>query len=81
MAQNLQRGAEDDLGASSRVRRGGYKQEGRSSMAQGLFPRGAWLVATGVVLYHRSPGQQVEAAARLSLGPSTAADVMGQQGA
>ena len=38
-------------------------------------------MATGVVLYHRSQGQQVEVAARLPLGPSTTADIMGQQGA
>ena len=37
-------------------------------------------MATGVVLYHRSQGQQAEAAARLSLGPSTTTDVMDQQG-
>ena len=60
---------------------GGYKQEGRCSMARGLFSGGARLVATRVVLYHRSQGQQAEAAARLSPGPSTTADIMGQQGA
>lgn len=38
-------------------------------------------MAIGVVLYHLSQGQQAEAAARLPLGPSTKADVMGQQGA
>ena len=47
-------------------------------MARGLFPGGARLVAVGVVLHNRSQGQQAEAAAHLSLGPSTAADVMGQ---
>ena len=36
-------------------------------------------MATGVVLYHYSQGQQAKAAARLSLRPSTTADVMGQQ--
>ena len=36
-------------------------------------------MATGVVLYHRSQGQQAKAAACLSLGPSTTADIIGQQ--
>ena len=58
---------------------GGYKQEGWCSMARGLFSGGVRFVAAGVVLYHRSQGQQAEATARLSLGPSTTADVMGQQ--
>ena len=35
-------------------------------------------MATGVVLDHRSEGQQAEAAAHLPLGPSAAASVMGQ---
>ena len=48
-------------------------------MARGLFSGGARLVATGVVLYHRPLGQQAEAAARLSPGPSTTADIVGQQ--
>ena len=48
-------------------------------MARGLFSGGAWFVATGVVLYHRSQGQQAEAAARLSLGPSITSNVVGQQ--
>ena len=47
-------------------------------MARGLFLGGARLVAAGVVLHNRSQGQQAEAAAHLPLGPSTAADVMGQ---
>ena len=47
-------------------------------MARGLFPGGARLVAAGVVLHNRSQGQQAEAAAHLPLGPSIAADVMGQ---
>ena len=81
VAQDLQCGAEDDRGASSGVRRGGHKQKGRCPVARGLLSGGARLVATGVVLYHRSQGQQAEAAARLSPGPSTTADVMGQQGA
>ena len=36
-------------------------------------------MAIGVVLYHRSQGQQAEAAAYFSLWPSTTADIMGQQ--
>ena len=36
-------------------------------------------MATGVVLYHRSQGQQAEDAARLLPGPPTTADIMGQQ--
>ena len=35
-------------------------------------------MATGVVLYHRSEGQQVEAAARIPLGTSSTVDVVGQ---
>ncbi len=47
-------------------------------MAQGLFSGGDRLVVVGVVLHNRSQGQQVEAVARLPLGPSAAANVMGQ---
>ena len=47
-------------------------------MARGLLPRGARLVAAGVVLYHRSEGQQAEAPARIPLGTSTTIDVVGQ---
>src|SRR3954470_22747841 len=48
-------------------------------MARGLFSRGAWPVATRVVLYYRSQGHQVGGATCLSLGSPTTASVMGQQ--
>src|SRR3954468_19049122 len=48
-------------------------------MARGLFSRGARLVATRMVLYHRSQGHQVGGASCLSLGSPTTASVMGQQ--
>ena len=35
-------------------------------------------MAAGVVLYHRSEGQQAEAAASVPLGTSTTVDVVGQ---
>src|SRR5918995_4794691 len=48
-------------------------------MARGLLSRGARLVATRMVLYHRSQERQVGGASRLSLGSPITASVMGQQ--
>ena len=48
-------------------------------MARGLLSRGARLVATRMVLYHRSQERQVGGASCLSLGSPITASVMGQQ--
>ena len=50
-------------------------------MAKRFLSRGVLIMATGVVLHHRSQERQVGSFPRLSLGPSTTTDVMDQQGA
>src|SRR3954464_6258854 len=78
MAQNLQGRAEDNRGASLRVRRCCYKKNYWRSMARRHFSRGARSMATGVVLYHLSPGHHLGDASSLSLGPPTTFNIVGQ---
>src|SRR3954467_9967168 len=69
MAQNLQGRTEDNRGASLRVRRCRYKKNDQCSVARGHFSRGARFMATGVVLYHLSPGHHLGGASSFLLGP------------
>src|SRR4051812_43570521 len=80
MAQDLQGGAEDNRGASHRVRRCRYKKNYQCSMARGHLSRGARFMATGVVLYHLSPGHHLGSASGLSLGPPTMFNIVDQHG-
>src|SRR3954465_7934098 len=78
MAQDLQGRTEDNRGASRRVQRHRYKKNYRCSMAPGRFSRGARFMATGVVLYHLSPGHHLGGASGLSLGPPTTFNIVDQ---
>src|SRR3954471_24560890 len=80
MAQELQGRAEDNRGATHRVRRRYYKKNCQCSVARGHLSRGAWFMATGVVLYHLSPGHHLGGASCLSLGPPTTFNIVDQHG-
>src|SRR4051812_2355915 len=47
-------------------------------MARGRFSRGARFMATGVVLYHLSPGHHLGGASSLSFGPPTTFNIVDQ---
>src|SRR3954463_16388577 len=80
MAQDLQGGAEDNRGASPRVRRRCHKKNYQCSMARGRLSRGARFMAIGVVLYHLSSGHHLGGASSLSPGPPTTFNIVDQYG-